>query len=75
MQPVFAKSDEKFRSDDMLASASVAADRSGNERGVNRCKYSGWIKRGLRPNSCPKRLDNVWLAWSFQTNFMYEPVL
>ena len=33
-QPVFARSDEKFTGEETLLSASVASDRSGNERGV-----------------------------------------
>ena len=74
-QPIFASSDRLFRSDEVLISASVAADRSGNERAVNLTKMSGLLKRGLRPNACPIRLNNVWLAWSFQINFMYASVL
>ena len=38
MQPVFAKSDEKFSGQQTLTSASVATDRSGNEREVNIAK-------------------------------------
>lgn len=75
LQPTFKNSDQTFTSDEMLLSASVAADRSGNERGVKRCKESAMLKRGLKPNDCPKRLNNVWLAWSFQSNFMYNSVL
>ena len=75
LQPTFKSSDRKFSCDEMLISASVAADRSGNERAVKRCKESAMLKRGLKPNGCPKRLNNVWLAWSFQTNFMYNSVL
>ena len=74
-QPVFASSDRLFRSDEVLVSASVAADRSGNERGVKLTKMSGLLKRGLRSSASPVRLNNVWLAWSFQVNFMYASVL
>ena len=70
IQPVFAKSDRKFTGLETITSASVASDRGGNERGVNVCKRSGFLQRGLRPKSCPIRLDNVWLTWSFTTNFM-----
>ena len=75
IQPVFAKSDRKFTGLETITSASVASDRGGNKRGVNVCKRSGFLQRGLRPKACPIRLDNVWLTWSFTTNFMYEPVL
>lgn len=75
LQPCFASSDRTFSSDQMLLTASVAADRSGNERAVHRCKFSGMLKRGLKPHSCPVRLNSVWECWSFQSNFMYKSVL
>jgi hypothetical protein len=75
IQPTFAKSDRRFSSNEMLVSASIAADRSGNERAVKRCKEAGYLKRGLKANGCPERLNNVWMAWSFQVNFMYDSVL
>jgi hypothetical protein len=75
IQPCFASSDRKFTSSEMLVSATVAADRSGNERAVKICKGSAYLKRGLKPSGCPKRLNNVWMAWSFQANFMYDSVL
>ena len=75
LQPKFAKSDNQFSSDDLLFSGSVAADRSGNERAVHYCKVSSTLKRGLKPNGNPARLNKIWEAWSFQTNFMYGSVL
>ena len=75
IQPIFAKSDRRFARDETVVSASVAADRSGNERAVNMAKKSGYIKRGLTPAGSPERLNNAWLAWSFQVNFMYNTVL
>jgi hypothetical protein len=75
IQPIFAKSDRRFVGDETVVSASVASDRSGNERAVNICKQSGYIKRGLTPHGNPRRLNDSWLAWSFQANFMYAPVL
>ena len=74
-QPIFKKSDKKFTGRETIHSASIATDRSGNERAVNRCKLSGYIRRGLQQNGNPKLLDDAWLAWSFQSNFMYKPVL
>ena len=48
---------------------------SGNERGVRYSKQSGIIKRGINPRSSFVRIDNVWLSWAFQCNFMYHSVL
>ena len=39
LQPIFIKCDRKFSTKDMLRASEVAADRSGNERGVWRSKY------------------------------------
>jgi hypothetical protein len=36
LQPLFAKSDRKFTSNEVLLSGAVATDRSANERAVNR---------------------------------------
>ena len=75
LQPVWAESDRRFGRDDTLLTASVATDRGANERAVNVCKRSWFVSRGLHPNECPKKLNDAWLTWSFQTNFMYNPVL
>ena len=75
IQPIFARSDRKFSGMETLVSGSVASDRSGNERAVNRAKKSNILKRGLKAAGCPKRINNVWLSWSFQSNFMYKAVL
>jgi hypothetical protein len=75
IQPIFAKSDRKYSGVDTIHTADVATTRSGNERSVNLCKQAGYIKRGLRPHSKASTMDDVWLTWSFQTNFMYNPVL
>ena len=75
LQPKFAASDKRFSARDTLHTADVATSRSGNERGVNVSKRSAYIKRGIRPNAKTETMDDVWLTWSFQTNFMYESVL
>ena len=75
IQPNFARSDRKFNANETIRSANIATDRSGNERAVDRCKLSGYIKRGIHQTMKPSTMDNVWLAWSFQTNFMYKPIL
>jgi hypothetical protein len=75
VQPKFARSDRKFTTADILTSACIATDRAGNERAVNVCKYSGVIQRGLYRNGNMADLDDSWLAWSFQSNFVFRPVL
>ena len=75
VQPAYASCDEKITGRETLLSGSVAADRSGNERGVKRAKMSGYLRRGLHQTADPRRLDDVWMAWGFQVNFMYDPVL
>ena len=75
LQPKFAKSDAQFTSNDLNFSGSVAADRSGNERAVRCSKMSSMLARGLKPNRNPAQMNKVWESWSFQTNFMFGPVL
>jgi hypothetical protein len=75
LQPTFAKSDKKFSTRDVLRAASVAADRSGNERAVRVSKMSAYVKRGTQQHKNIVRLCDAWLAWSFQANFMFEPIL
>ena len=74
-QPTFAKSDAKFSTIDTLSAASVAADRSGNERAVRVAKMSSYVKSGTTKHKNTVRLADVWLAWSWQANFMFKPVL
>ncbi len=75
LQPTFARSQQKFSSHDTIRSAGIAADRSANERAVNRCKACGYLEAGIKPHTDLQRFSDVWLAWSFQVNFMYKPVL
>ena len=75
VQPVFSSADLQFLAEEVHRSASVATDRSGNERKVNHSKLSDFLQRGLRSSSCPTRMNNTWLSWAFQTNFMYKSVL
>lgn len=75
LQPNFAQSDRKFTALETLNSACVAVIRSGNERAVERMKNSWFIKRGTTLAIWDlDLLDDIWLAWSFKVNFMYEPV-
>ena len=75
LQPFWKRSDRKFTSKELLMSAAVAADRAGNERQVNVAKRSGFIQRGIRKQQSMAVFSDVWLAWSFQTNFMYKSVM
>ena len=75
LQPSFTESDKKFSAQETLHTAEVATLRSGNERAVGRAKLAGYIKNGLKQSANPATMDDVWLTWSFQTNFMYKPVL
>ena len=72
--PIFSKSDQCFIGNETVVLTSVALDRSGNKRAVNICKTAGFIKQVLTGIMSTIRLNNDWLAWSFQANFMYAPV-
>ena len=75
LHPDFAESDKHFNRNQTLCSASVATDRVGNERAVNASKRSWYVKRGFQQNLDSKQMNDAWLTWSFQSNFMYAPVL
>jgi hypothetical protein len=75
LQPFFAKSDRKFSSNEVLFSGAVATDRSANERAVNRLKASGRIAGGIHQSQDLDRAADMWIAWGFQCNFMFKPVL
>merc|ERR1712210_356669 len=76
LQPTFAKSDEQFTGSQVLHSAAIAVVRSGNERSVKRIKDSWIIQRGIHSARFDlSKLDDIWLAWGFQVNFMYNTVL
>jgi hypothetical protein len=75
LQPAFARSDRKCNTREVNRSSTVASDRSGNERAGNVAKRAGVLKRGLRPNDSHDVIADVWIAWGFQANFMYKPVL
>jgi hypothetical protein len=75
LQPPSSRSDERFRGRKTVYAATVAHDRSGNERGVNVSKRSGLMKRGFHHGMNPIRFNCVWKCWAFRANFMYKPVL
>lgn len=76
LQPTFAQSDQQFSREATLISAAIAVVRSSNERAVNRMKLSWKIRDGATNARCNMTvLADIWLAWGFQVNFMYSPVL
>ena len=75
LQPDWADSDRRFKTDETIHSTSIASDRGGNERSVNVSKRAGYIQRGFRPKMCPIRFNIAWRSWGFQTNFMFQPHL
>ena len=72
VQPDFARGDQNFKANETLTSAAIATDRSGNERAVRLAKQPGYINRGIKHKGSFVRIDNAWMAWSFQYNFMFE---
>jgi hypothetical protein len=75
LQPAFARSDRKFNTREVNRSSTVAPDRFGNERAVNVAKRAEILNRGLRPNENSDFIADFWIAWGFQANFMFKPVL
>jgi hypothetical protein len=76
LQPTFAESDTQFTDRATLYSAAVAVVRSGNERAVNRCKMSRFIRHGNVDGLYD--IDfccDIWEAFTFQVNFMYDKYL
>jgi hypothetical protein len=72
LQPVFARSDEQFTQEETLHSACVARIRSGNERAVRLAKKSKFLAdRDSDSNWEVELVLDLWLAWTFQVNFMY----
>ena len=65
-----------IQQNDLLLSTGVAVNRSGNERGVKYMKHSWIIQRGIKHGHFDLAIiDDIWLAWGFQVNFMYKNVL
>eukprot|EP00957_Ditylum_brightwellii_P091594 6973958-Ditylum_brightwellii.AAC.1 len=74
LRPFFVKSDEKFASREVLLSADVASDRSGNEQAVKVMKRCV-MEEDIHLSHNLEVTADIWLAWGFQTNFMYDIVL
>ena len=64
---------EQFTGDKVLWTGCIAVVRSGNERGINQSKMSWFIKRGCRDHQWDiEFLCDMWEAFTFQVNFMYD---
>ena len=75
LQPTFA-GEGQFNKAEVLHSGGVAVVRSANERAVNIVKKSWALRRGGQYGMIDTRiLADLWLAWGFQVNFMYNIVL
>ena len=74
-KPVFDKSDKIFKGEENISSASIAANRSGNERTVKRAKESFFFELRLDPGASFELIDDICIAWHLQVNFMFEAVL
>lgn len=69
------KSDKRYGRYATLRTAVVAYVRSGNERSVKHLKHSWFIVRGTVGQQFDLSfISDMWLAWGFQMNFMYDPV-
>ncbi len=75
LQPTFKFKDRRFTATDTLTTASIASDRAGNERAVNRLKTSSYLREGIEQNQDFERTTEVWLVYGFQVNFMYNAVM
>ena len=75
LQPDFASSDRKFRTLEVISSAAIATDCSGNERAVRLSKQSKRLKHGATGHTDYDRLADTWVVWSFIANFMYSSVI
>jgi hypothetical protein len=70
------QADDTFGGDKVLRTGCVAVVRSGNERAVNRSKMSWFLKRGSADQLWDiDLLCDVWEAFTFRVNFMYEKFL
>ena len=75
LQPDFKTSDIKFTDKQNISSSTVASHRSANERAVKYSKRWGALNVKECGNADYTRVDDIWLASSFQCNFLLKPVL
>jgi DDE superfamily endonuclease len=76
LQPTFTRiAKPKFSAMDTQLTAAVAHDRGGNERAVKIAKISNFVAEGYKSTVTVDQLCDAWIAWGYQVNFMYKPVL
>ena len=75
LQPIFKIKDKQRTDEEVLTTASIASDRSGNERAVKLMKTAGIIKSGIESNQSFKTVNDYWHVYGFQVNFMYKSVM
>ena len=67
------KVDNLSSGESVLRTACVAVTRSGNERAVKRSKISWFVNVGMKLKLGDiDMLCDIWEAWTFRANFMYE---
>ena len=67
------KVDNLSSGESVLRTACVAVTRSGNERAVKRSKISWFVNVGMKLKlGDVDLLCDIWEAWTFRANFMYE---
>ena len=74
-QPTFKRLDKLFSANDTIESKHTAINISDSKHAVNNEKHSGYVQQGLTKTSSVSRINDIWMAWGFQVNFMYQPVL
>ena len=75
LQPIYAIKNKRWTDNEALTTASIASDRSGNERAVKLLKTSGLIKYGIESHQSFEYINDIWLSYGFQVNFMYKSVM
>ena len=75
MQPKHSKDGHDFTGDERLCIFEIASDRPGNEMAVKYVKQSECLTDGLNQHQDFARVNVFWKVFSFQTNFMYFPVV
>ena len=74
LQPDFKDSDSKFSAEQKISSSVIAKDRSANERAVKIGKTADFLHMAESGNVDLTLIDDVWLGWTFQANFMFKTV-
>lgn len=76
LQPKFSgTSAPKFLGIDTQLTAAVAADHVANEHAVKIAKIDKFVSEGYRQTIGVDQLCDAWLAWGYQVNFVYKPVI